>query len=292
MLVRLFAIVSPILICAAIGYAWARSGRDFDTRFVARLIMAIGAPFLIVYSMSEVDVDRGAMTSLGLALLCVLAAVAVTGAVILRLLGMSVRDYLNPVVFPNTGNMGLPLCLFAFGQEGLSLGLVVFVVVSITHFTVGLAMVSGESHPLKLLANPIVWASAVGAVLLFTGWELPEFAANTAQIMAGLAIPLMLLTLGVSLAKLKVKRFLRSLILAVMRLGLGFAAGLAVAHAFGLEGTARGVLILDATMPAAVFNYMLAERYHRAPDEVAGAVVISTALSFVSLPLLLLYLLS
>jgi len=292
MLLRLFSIVSPILICAAIGYAWARSGRPFDTRFVARLIMSIGAPFLIVYSLSNVDVDRGAMASLGLAVLCVLAVVAVTGAVVLRILRMEVRSYLNPIVFPNTGNMGLPLCLFAFGAEGLSLGLVVFVVVSITHFTGGLALVSGESHPIKLLANPIVWASAIGAGLLLGGWDLPEFAANTSEIMAGLAIPLMLLTLGVSLAKLKVKRFSRSLMLALMRLGLGFAVGLAVAHVFGLEGTARGVLILDASMPAAVFNYMLAERYGRAPDEIAGAVVVSTILSFVMLPLLLWFLLS
>jgi len=292
MLFRLFSIISPILICAAIGFAWARSGRPFDTRFVARLIMVVGAPFLILYSLVGVDVDLGAMATLGMAVACVLAIVAVTGAVVLRMLRMDVRSYLNAIVFPNTGNMGLPLCLFAFGQEGLSLGLVVFVVVSITQFTGGLALVSGEGHPVKLLANPIVWASVIGTVFLLTGWELPDFALNTSEIMAGLAIPLMLLTLGVSLAKLKVKRFSRSLLLALMRLGLGIGAGLAVSHLFGLEGAARGVLILDASMPAAVFNYMLAERYNRAPDEIAGAVVISTVLSFVTLPVLLWYLLS
>lgn len=292
MVFRLFSIVSPILICAAIGYAWARSGRPFDTRFVARLIMAVGAPFLIVYSLAGVEVDTGALASLGLAVVCVLAVVALAGTVILKALRMEPRTYLNALVFPNTGNMGLPLCLFAFGQEGLSLGLVVFVIVSITQFTGGLALVSGGSHPRKLLTNPIVWASVIGAILLLSGWEMPEFVLNTSEIMAGLAIPLMLLTLGVSLAKLKVTRFSRSLWLALMRLGLGVGSGLVVSHLFGLEGVARGVLILDASMPAAVFNYMLAERYGRAPDEVAGAVVISTVMSFVTLPVLLWYLLS
>jgi predicted permease len=110
--------------------------------------------------------------------------------------------------------------------------------------------------------------------------------------MAGLTIPLMLLTLGVSLARLRVPRFSRSLLVALARMGLGFGAGLAVAHVFGLDGVARGVLILDASMPVAVFNYLLAERYDRAPDEVAGAVVVSTLLSFGTLPLLLWYLLS
>jgi predicted permease len=292
MFLRLFSIVSPILICAAIGYAWARAGRAFDTRFVTGLIMSVGAPCLIVSSLTSASVDRGAMASLGLAVVCLVVAVAAVGFVTLRLLRMSVRSYLGAILFPNTGNMGLPLCLFAFGHEGLSLGLVVFVMISITHFTGGLALVSGQSHPLRLLANPIVWAAGIGAVFLVTGWALPVWATNTVDIMAGLTIPLMLLTLGVSLAKLKVRRFSRSLFLALTRMGLGFVAGMAVAYVFGLEGAARGVLVLDASMPVAVFNYLLAERYDRAPDEIAGAVVISTVLSFASLPVLLWYLLS
>jgi predicted permease len=292
MFIRLFSIVAPILICAAIGFVWARAGRSFDTRFVTRLIMSVGAPFLIVSSLASADVERSALASLGMAVVCLLAVVAVVGVLLLRLLRMEIRTYLGAILFPNTGNMGLPLCLFAFGQEGLSLGLVVFVIISITHFTGGLALMSGESHPLKLLANPIVWAAAIGAVLLLTGWELPEWTENTVGIMAGFTIPLMLLTLGVSLANFKVRRFSRSLFLALARMGLGFVAGLTVAHVFGLTGVARGVLILDASMPVAVFNALLAERYERAPDEIAGAVVISTILSFATLPVLLWYLLS
>jgi predicted permease len=292
MALKLFSIISPILICAAIGFVWARLGRPFDTRFVTRLIMSVGAPFLIVSSIGSVEVEREAMARLGLAVVCLLAVVAAVGSLLLRALRMEIRSYLGALLFPNTGNMGLPLCLFAFGHEGLSLALVVFVIISITHFTAGVALVSGESHPLKLLGNPIVWAAAIGTAILLAGWKLPEWAGNTVTIMAGLAIPLMLLTLGVSLAKLRVRRFSRSLFLALVRMGLGFVAAFAVAHAFGLAGMARGVLILDGAMPVAVFNYLLAERYQRAPDEIAGAVVISTILSFVTLPVLLWYLLS
>ena len=291
MLLRLLTIVSPLLISAAIGYVWARTGRPFDTQFVTRLVLAVGAPFLIVSSLANADVDRGALASLGLAVVCLLAILGVAGAFILRLLRMEIRSYLGSIVFPNTGNMGLPLCLFAFGQEGLSFGLVVFVIVALTQFTAGIALISGEVHPVKTLASPIVWAAAIGAVFLLTGWDLPVWADNTVGIMAGLTIPLMLLTLGVSLAKLKVRRFSRSLMVALLRMGLGFGAGLAVAGMFGLEGAARGVLILDAAMPVAVFNALLAERYDRAPDEVAGGVVLSTILSFLTLPMLLWFLL-
>jgi predicted permease len=292
MFVRLFSIISPILICAAIGYAWARLGRPFDTRFVTRLIMNVGAPFLIISSLAKTTVDKAALAEVGMAVVCVLVLTGVAGMVLLRMFRLEVRSYLNALVFPNTGNMGLPLCLFAFGAQGLSLALVVFVLVSTAHFTAGIAILSGRNDPRQFLTSPIVWSTVAGLALLWTGWELPAFARNTLDIMAGLTIPLMLLALGVSIANIKVSAFGRSLLIALMRLGIGLGVGVLVASVFGLTGAARGVVILDAAMPVAVFNYLLAERYDRAPDEVAGAVVVSTLISFVTLPILLYFLLS
>ena len=101
----------------------------------------------------------------------------------------------------------------------------------------------------------------------------------------------MLLALGVSLGSLQVRRLGTSLRIAVLRLVLGLAAGLAVAWLFGLEGSARSVLILLSAMPVAVFTYLFAARYGRDSDLVAGAVVLSTLISFATLPLLLWYLL-
>jgi predicted permease len=97
----------------------------------------------------------------------------------------------------------------------------------------------------------------------------------------------MLITLGISLARLKVASVPRSLALSALRLVMGFAIGLALAAALGLDGATRGVLIVQLSMPVAVFNYLFAQRYKTAPEEVAGMVVMSTALSFASLPLLL-----
>jgi hypothetical protein len=292
MFLRLFSIVSPILICAAIGYAWARLGRPFDTRFVTRLIMNVGAPFLIISSLTKTQVNGTALAEVGLAVVSVLVLTSVTAMVLLRLFRMEIRSYHNALVFPNTGNMGLPLCLFAFGAEGLSLALVVFVLVSTAHFTAGIAVLSGRSDVRLFVTSPIVWSTVAGLVLLWTGWELPAFARNSLDIMAGLTIPLMLLALGVSIANIKISAFSRSLVIALMRLGIGLGAGVLAAAVFGLTGPARGVVILDAAMPVAVFNYLLAERFDRAPDEVAGAVVVSTLVSFVTLPVLLWYLLA
>ena len=111
-------------------------------------------------------------------------------------------------------------------------------------------------------------------------------------VLGGITIPLMQLSLGVSLAQLRLADVPRTLSLAVARLGLGLLVGLGLASAFGFEGVARGVLILDCAMPAAVFNYMMAERYGRSPSDVASVVVLSTLLSFATLPLLIGWLLA
>ena len=95
--------------------------------------------------------------------------------------------------------------------------------------------------------------------------------------MGNCAVPLMLLSLGVALSRLRVAGIGRALAMSALRLGLGFAVGLAVATAMGLEGTLRGVVMLESAMPVAVFNYLWAVRYNTAPEVVAGMVLASTA---------------
>jgi hypothetical protein len=292
MLLRLFSIIAPVFACAAIGYVWARSGRPYDTRFVTRLIMNVGAPFLIVSSFADAGtIDRGALASVGLAAVLIMASIGVVTALLLRALRLDLRTFLPSVTFQNSGNMGLPLCLFAFGEPGLSLAIVVFLVVSVVNFTVGVGIASGERNAGKLLRMPLLWAAAVAVGLVLTGWTLPAWVARTVHIMGGLTIPMMLLTLGVSLASLRVDTMAQSLFFALLRFGLGFAAGVAVSHLLNLTGVARGVIILQSSMPPAVFNYLIAARYDRSPERVAGIVVVSTVASLAVLPAVLWFLL-
>jgi predicted permease len=130
----------------------------------------------------------------------------------------------------------------------------------------------------------VIYGAAIGATLLVGGYELPEWIANTVEMLGGLMIPLMLIALGHTLAGLKVKRLPFAALWGFVRLVVGFAVALAVVASLGLEGTARGVLILQGAMPAAVFSYLFAARYDRAPDDVAGIVLLSTLFSMVTLP--------
>ena len=292
MLNELFAVIAPILICAGLGYGWARKGIDYPVDFVTRLVMNIGAPCLILSSFSNADIDIGKMAEVSAAALVILLIMLVLGGVLIRLMRLKISTFLPSLLFPNIGNMGLPLCLFAFGQTGLALGLTVFLVIFTLQMSLGILLTAGHGHPRELLKQPVLWATVIAVVLVSNGESLPVWLDNTTSILGGATIPLMLITLGVSLAQLKVAEWKHSLLFSLIRVLGGFGLAVLVAGLFGLEGVDRGVLILQSSMPVAVFNYLLALRYQREPGEVAGMVVLSTLLAFALLPFIVSFVLA
>ncbi len=125
-----------------------------------------------------------------------------------------------------------------------------------------------------------------------TDAALPRWIDGTVDVIAGMVIPLMLMSLGISLSRLKPSALGRSVVFSSARLLLGFAAGVGISALLGLDGIARAAVIIQASMPTAVFNYLFAVRYGNRPSEVASIVVVSTVLSFLTLPILLGFVLS
>ena len=287
MIADLFTIIAPVLIAAGIGFGWGRFGRDFDVEFVTSLVTGVGAPCLIFHTLANLSVGAGEFLTMVGAAVVVLSLSAGIGTVVLRAAGLPVRAFLPSLVFANTGNMGLPLSSLAFGEAGLALAIGIFALSAVAQFTVGAAISSGRLSLGVLARVPLLYALPPALAFMLTGAKPPAWLNATTELIGLMTIPLMLITLGVSLAKLAVASLPRSLGLSVLRLLLGFALGVGVAYLFRLEGAARGVLIVQSSMPVAVFNYLFAQRYRRAPEEVAGLVVISTALSFLTLPMLL-----
>jgi len=276
----------PVVLIAGLGVVWTQRGKDFDTTLITNLVYYFGAPALVFSTLSVIEFDA-ALGNFALAAIASFVGFAVLGAPILLALKMPVRTYLSTLMFPNMGNMGLPICLFAFGDAGLVLAVIYFSVAAVAHYTIGVWLLSGERTPTRLFKTPLVYAA--GAALIFQGLGAtpPGWLANTASLLGGMTIPLLLLTLGVSLATTKVGHLVRGSRIAVLRLSIGFAVGWAISTAFGFTGVERGVVILDCTMPVAVFSYLLASRFDRAPEDVAGAIAVSTGLSVITLPLIL-----
>lgn len=291
MFAELFPVLAPVVICAGIGFLWARGGEPFDVGQITRISVNLGTPCLIIWTFEQTRPEPELFLEIAAAITFAFVCFAALGFAVLKLLRLELRNYLPALVFPNTGNMGLPLCFFAFGEAGLAFAIVIFTVSAIGNFTFGASLARGSARLSDLARMPVLYAVPVGLALIVWDLHLPEWIANTVQLLGGLTIPLMLLALGVSLSRLGMASFARSCGLSIVRLAGGFAIGLLAAELFGLEGVARGVLILQCSMPTAVFNYLFAERYGRAPSEVAGMVLTSTLFSFATLPLLLWYLL-
>ncbi|MEX2451848.1 MAG: AEC family transporter [Rhodospirillales bacterium] len=287
MIAQLAPIIAPVLICAGIGYAWARIGRTFDTQLIGSLVIMLGAPCLVFTTVTRMDVKLDDFGIMSLAALCVIAVITVLAVPLLKIAGLSIRGYLPVLSMNNTGNMGLPLCLFAFGETGLAYGMAYFVVSTMLMFTFAISVSAGSFSVREVLKIPIPYAIAAALGFTFTGTPVPVWLNNTTTMIGGITIPLMLITLGISLARLRVSGLVRATVLSALRMMVAFAVAVLLAHMLELDKTARGVLILQSTMPAAVVTYVLAERYKTEPEEVAGIVVVSTALMIVVLPALL-----
>ena len=280
-------IVAPVFLLATVGFAWVRAGLEYRVEFVTRLAMTLSVPCLIFVALMEAQVEPAALTTLTLASLAAYALVILLTGALVAVLRLDRRTWLAPLAFGNTGNLGLPLALFAFGPEGLSLAVVVFAVMAVLSFTIGVWLVSGGGNPAAVLREPMVAATLLGAAFLWYDWTTPRFLTETLRLAGQMAIPMMLITLGVAVARLRPSALARPVLLSAAKLALCVAVAWAVGRWFALGPTAFAVLVLQVATPVAVTSYLLAEKYGADADAVAGLVVVSTLLSVGALPLLL-----
>lgn len=284
---QLFDIIAPVLIIAGLGYGWARRGKPFDLATISGVVINIAVPALVISSLTKLAVDLDAFAVVAGAAAASMALFLAVGYAVLRAARLSIHAFLPSVALGNSGNLGPPLCLFAFGEPGLAFGIAIFAVSSVVNMTAGQMISAGRFSPSVLLKTPVIYALVIALASMGTGVPPPKWLASALETLGGIAVPAMLLALGVSLQRLQLGKLKVSLVVALLRLGIGFAGGLAVAMLFGLEGAARGVLIIQSAMPAAVFNYLWAQVHGRDPAAVAGVVVLSTFIGFLLLPLVL-----
>ena len=290
MIFELLSVVAPVFIVALVGLAWARSGTHFDEVSISRLVLNVGIPCLVFRSLTGLDVPPAELARMAGLAASVMSMFAVGGFIVLKAMKLPAHTFLGPLVFSNSGNIGLPICLFAFGEPGLALGMAYFAVSSTCHVVLGGPLFSGSFSFRPFFRSPLTWAVIITIGVIASGVTVPAWVARTTTLLGDIAIPLMLLTLGVSLSKMHPESLGRSVTLSLVRLGLGVSAGFLLTMLLDIDGLTRKVLILQASMPVGVLNYLFAQRYGRTPEQVASLVLVSTLLSVVSIPILLAWL--
>jgi len=278
------AVLLPVFTIAALGYAWRRTGVAFDLPFVTRLIMNVAGPCLVLESLSRLALPLPDFFAMVGAAAAILLATALVAFALLKMLRLPIRSYLPALTIGNVGNLGLPLCLFAFGEQGLALGVALYVTNSVGQFTLVPLLQARASFARTLLTTPVIYAALGGLAIKLSGLAMPEWLDQTLRLLGGLMIPLMLLALGHTVGGLRAHNLKRAFGLGSARLLIAFGVAVGVSTALGIHGVAQGVLVLQGSMPAAVFSYLFAARYERDADDVAGIVLVSTLLAAVALP--------
>ncbi|KIC45265.1 transporter [Ruegeria sp. ANG-S4] len=287
LLTTVFEIVAPVFLLAGIGYAWVKLGFEYKLEFVTRLGVTLAVPSLIFVALMQTQIPGGDLTRFTMAAIVAHIVFALVFWGFVRVTGLEQRTYLSPLIFGNTGNLGLPLCIFAFGQTGLGYAVIFLAVTALFSFTYGIYLVAGRGAFGKVLREPMVWATLLGALFLWRGWQTPVFLTNTLELLGQMAVPLMLITVGVAIARLTTRKIRQAVWLSLFKLAVCFATGWVLAVTFELEPVAFGVVVLQACTPVAVTSYLLAERFKADSDAVAGMVMVSTLLSVAALPLIL-----
>jgi len=276
----------PAVFMACIGVVWVYRGGHFPVPFVTTLVLNIGLPALLFHTLATSSVALAALGQVAVA--TVLVHILLTACAIV-LLKAARKDWRLSVahVVGNTGNLGLPICLLAFGSEGLAYAMAYFAVQCLLMFSLGDAIYAGRFSYAAMFRSPILAAVIAGVAVRLLGISLPDILIDTSALLSGLVIPIMLITLGVSLSALRVQHLRSCLFWSIIRTGVAVAVAFGVAELLQLEGVARGVLIIETSVPVAVFNFLLAQKHGRDSAEVSGLILITHLASLFYLPIIL-----
>ena len=281
---QIAGITLPILVIVLIGFFYARSVKP-DLAGANRMVVDIALPLLIFTSLSTRTFD--AQTALWFASGSVLL-IGLSGLIawpLSRLAGLSPRAFLPCVMFANVGPIGIPLTVLAYGPQGLAPALILLVLSNLLHFSLGTGLMSGRVDWRMVYANPLVWSTLLGLAFSLAHLELPGWLATPLTMIGSVLVPMMLLSLGARLAVAQIGDARVGVAGAVLAMLARLVACGLVLAVVPLQGVERGALILFACLPPAVFNFLLADRFHVEPGKVASMVIVGHVTGLAFLPL-------
>ncbi len=289
--------VLPVGLIILIGFVVGRT-LSLQRSTLSQLALYVLSPALVIDSLyrTELSLNSSIGLLIGFAITSVLIYVAVWG--IGKLLKFPVtltRGITAVVMFPNNGNMGLPVATFALGAAGLDRAIVYMIGSSFLMFCFGPAMIRGKGivQGLKLtLKLPLIWAILFGLCLRWSSVKIPWQLDRGIQQLGAAAIPIALILLGIQLSESDFKPKIREIITAIARLLIAPTVAYFIGRLLQLELLSLQVLVLQSAMPTAVNSFVIVSEFGGDKDLVARAIVTSTIISFVTLPIVLSFLLS
>jgi predicted permease len=281
---KIASITLPIFTLVLVGFFYSRRVKP-DLAGANKLVVDIALPVLIFISLSAKNFDPIAAITLTLASIALIVLSGLLAWPLTKISGASRQAFLPCAMFTNVGPIGIPLIALAYGPEGVATAVVLLVISNILHFTLGAAVMSGKADWRMVYANPLVWATVLGIASSQLKIVLPEWAQTSGTMIGSVLVPMMLMSLGVRLASSQVADAWAGVKASVLILLVRLIAAFLILGILPLQGLERGALVLFACLPAAVFNFMLADKFQVQPNIVASTVIVGHVFSLAFLPL-------
>ena len=284
---EILKLLTPILFITLAGFVFGKFKR-IELKTLADVIIYVCVPALALVQLSMQRMPLPEILGIALSTAFVIIALGGIAYLLFRVLKLSAPPgiYL-PIMFMNSGFIGYPLALFAFGGPGLSRAIVYDITNAVLIFTLGIYMVSRGKRRWEVLRMPFIYAALAGILISLAGIQLPQFIYAPLYLIGGMTIPLALFMLGCRLASLKITSWRLPLMATSLRLGLGLGLGMLAAFIFRLPALTAKIVILSSSLASAVTPLALAEEYDADPQLVASAITLSTLVSMVTVVLVL-----
>ena len=285
---KLLDVIIPVFVFIGIGYHVGKKDSKFDTSFITKFAANFGSPGLAFYAITSSGISFDLFFDYFFYTLLAVVFFSVIGIILLLIQKRDFISELPPLILPNCGNMGLPICLFAYGKVGLGIASAISAVIIISHFTFGIFLASKRISLEILVKSVPVYAVIVAVCFLYLNIKPPMFVENTAFLLAYSTIALILMSLGVALTKLKVFSLTHTIISSFARLILGPIVGLITIFFYDLKGYAAGVLFIQCSMPSAILTYLVGSLYSskKVVNSISSVIVCSTIMSFITVPII------
>ena len=285
---KLFEVLFPVFLIIGIGFYLGKKDPKIDTKFITKLAGTFGTPALIFYSLTTTGVNFEIFVKFFTIEVLAITGFAFIGLITLYITNRDLISELPPLILPNNGNIGLPICLFAYGPKGLGIAAAIASVIMLFHFTIGIFLASKRFDFKILINNGPIYGIVASIIFLYFDIKTPIFLENATFLIAYATLFLVLMSLGIALTKLKIFSYKLSLINSFSRMILGPFIGILLINLFDLKGVEAGVLFIQCSMPSAILTYLVGSMYSpkRIVDSIASTIVVSTLISFVTLPII------
>ena len=286
--IKLFEVLFPVFFIVGIGYFLGKKSPNLDTSFITNYSANFGTPALVIFALTSSGVSFRVFAEYFIYSLILIICFAIIGIIFLVLMKKDYVSELPPFILPNTGNMGIPICLFAYGSLGMGVAAAISSVVVLLHFTLNVFLANKKFDINIIIKSPSFYAILVVVGILYFEIETPTFVLNTVMLLAYGMIVLILISLGIALTQLKVFSFKSSFISSIGRVIIGPVIGIILIKIFNLSGFAAGVLLIQCSMPSAILTYLIASMYSpkEIVDNIASMIVVSTLMSLVTVPII------